>query len=531
MGIGPWKEIVSETVVLPRARIAEGASRGSSVPVEAGRAGGWRGWLGHWPLLLILCVQAGLALRLANTAFLDEATYLYSGHREIAWLLHGTPTNDDYSSYFSGAPVLYPVLGALADSLGGLAAARLLSLVFMLGATVCLYGATQRLFSRRAAWFAAALFATTGPALFMSHFATFDAPAVFLLALCFLTAVRSAGRRALILDLAVYGCAAIAFKYASMAYVLPCIATGAVLAVPRVGWRWATARGAVMCALTLSFALAGLLLGGADLIHGVASTTTARAADQVATGVITAKSAEYVGGVLAVGILGLVLAGVRNGEAPARDRSVRLALGLVLCGAALIAPVGDVRLHTLTSLEKHAGYGLLFVSALAGHALAEISGRSVLRRGVCVLLTIALAAVGAHQSRQFFREWTDSRSLVTAMEAQLSGSDQQILAEEAWVLKYYMQGRVTQYQWHDTYALSYRDRQGKVLTGAPAYIQALQDHYFDLVMLDFNATPALDAQLAPLMGQDGYTMVATISARTRFGEESFHIWRLVEVNP
>jgi hypothetical protein len=48
---------------------------------------------GNWPLLVVLVVQATLSLRLvgADTAFQDEALYLWAGHLEWAWLLHGTP--------------------------------------------------------------------------------------------------------------------------------------------------------------------------------------------------------------------------------------------------------------------------------------------------------------------------------------------------------------------------------------------------------------------------------------------------------
>ena len=76
---------------------------------------------GSWPLLVVLAVQAILSLRLvrADTAFQDEALYLWAGHLEWANVLHGTPI-PQFPSYFSGAPVIYPPLGALADSLGGL---------------------------------------------------------------------------------------------------------------------------------------------------------------------------------------------------------------------------------------------------------------------------------------------------------------------------------------------------------------------------------------------------------------------------
>ena len=80
---------------------------------------------GSWPLLVVLAVQAILSFRLvrADTAFQDEALYLWAGHLEWATVLHGTPI-PQFPSYFSGAPVIYPPLAALADSLGGLTAAR-----------------------------------------------------------------------------------------------------------------------------------------------------------------------------------------------------------------------------------------------------------------------------------------------------------------------------------------------------------------------------------------------------------------------
>jgi hypothetical protein len=92
-----------------------------------------------WPLPAVLAVQAALSLRLAwaDTASQSEALYLRAGHLQWAHWLHGTAI-PPYSSYFSGSPAIYPPIGALADSAGGLAGARALSLVFMLGAIALL---------------------------------------------------------------------------------------------------------------------------------------------------------------------------------------------------------------------------------------------------------------------------------------------------------------------------------------------------------------------------------------------------------
>ena len=114
-----------------------------------------------WPLLPVLAVQTLLwpDFCWSNSAFQDEALYLRAGHLEWARLLHLAPV-PDFPSYFSGAPVLYPPLGALADSVGGLAAGRLLSLCFMLGVTSLLWATSTRLYGQRAGLLAAALFAT-----------------------------------------------------------------------------------------------------------------------------------------------------------------------------------------------------------------------------------------------------------------------------------------------------------------------------------------------------------------------------------
>src|SRR6266568_568965 len=90
-------------------------------------------------LLAILSLQAVLSLRLHNTAFEDESLYLYAGHMELQHLLHGTALQGAYASYFSGSPVLYPVAAAALDQMGGLAAARALSLFEMLATTALLY--------------------------------------------------------------------------------------------------------------------------------------------------------------------------------------------------------------------------------------------------------------------------------------------------------------------------------------------------------------------------------------------------------
>src|SRR5215471_18676126 len=185
------------------------------------------------PLLCILAVQAALSLRLvwSNTAFMDEALYLWAGHVEIAHLLYGSVI-PAFPTYFSGAPVIYPVLGAIADAYGGLALARLLSLAFMLASTTLLYSVTGRLFGRRAAIGAAAVFAVLGPVQVLGAFATFDAMSVFLLALAtwLVTRARGPSSELLLVAAGLVMALADAAKYASALWNPVIIALAALTA-------------------------------------------------------------------------------------------------------------------------------------------------------------------------------------------------------------------------------------------------------------------------------------------------------------
>ena len=148
---------------------------------------------GFWPLIAILLVQGAFSLSLvwSNTAFGDEALYLWQGRLEWLHWLHGTPIPS--LSYDSGAPQIYPPLGALANDISGLAGARILSAIFMIVATVLLYLTARRLFSEMAALAGCALWAVSEPVLRLTY-ATYDAMACLLVILSVWLAVQASVR-------------------------------------------------------------------------------------------------------------------------------------------------------------------------------------------------------------------------------------------------------------------------------------------------------------------------------------------------
>ena len=90
----------------------------------------------RWPILLILALQATASVAtLHNTAFQDEALYLYGGRQIIHHWNGGPVPLENYAKEFSGYPYFYPVIGASLQLIGGLELARSFSLACMLGVT------------------------------------------------------------------------------------------------------------------------------------------------------------------------------------------------------------------------------------------------------------------------------------------------------------------------------------------------------------------------------------------------------------
>jgi hypothetical protein len=429
----------------------------------AHRVGRWL--IGRLPLVAVLALQVALATRLHNTAFEDEALYLYAGHHEIAWLLHHQTTFDNYSTYFSGAPFLYPVLVATAR---GMAPLILLAVP----------------------------------------------PAVL----------------------------AVGTKYAGLMFI-PTIALVAVFAgryggrvkgtgeARRRGWIASVGRGLLF---TVSFA--GLVYGwlkllGRSYVAGISSTTTNRAAGGDSLGHILKLAAE-----LGAGVAILAFAGVwvdarlarENGEGRAAV-VVRVLLSLALAFTALLAPAYQVHLHTATSLQKHVGFGLLFASPVAGVALAallRIGARDPRRllAGLLVALTLTWAAIV--QSTQLYDGWPNSSQMVADLKTQVRPVTDRILAEEDEVPRYYLDNLTQPYQWYSTFSFTYTTKKGQVLSGVPAYEQAIADQYFGLIVLRFGPTAGVDSTIdGALMAQKGYTLIAKVKDSDEYGTGYYWIWR------
>jgi hypothetical protein len=476
----------------------------------------------RWPLLAVLVVQAVLSLRLvwSNTAFQDEALYLRTGHLEWARWLHETSI-PNFPSYFSGAPVIYPPIGALADNIGGLPAARILSLCFMLGVTSFLWATTVRLYGQRAAILAAGLFATLAGTQFLGAFATYDAMALFLLALAAWLGVRCADcqfwtRTVLLITTGVTLAVADAVNYATALFT-PVVLAVVALAVwrQRGGGAGLAAGLAVFCSWLVAV-IGAIAAGGRQYWLGITTSTLARPQASVPVTTVLQRAYVWTSLILVLAVLGVVLAS-RRSKAPGR------LLPAVLTVAAFLVPAEQARLHTTVSLQKHVVFGAWFAAVAAGYAMARLS-RVDTGRGWAAVMALPIAAStlfgSMGQAAGLYKVWPNSADAVSVLRSAIRSHPGNYLAEDYDVEAYYLRPDVRGQQWSNTYYFSYPGAP----PGAPSYQTAISSHYFSLVILDFGDTVATDRKItADMRRAGGYYVVA------RAGR--FTIWASREPTP
>ena len=326
------------------------------------------------PLAAILAAQACLCLLLAtsNTAFEDEALYLWAGHVELALWLHGTHvTVSSFTKYLSGAPQIYPPLAALADSAGGLAGARVLSLVFMLATTCLLWSAASRLSGRRAAVICCALWLACEPNLRMGAYATYDPMAIFCICLALWLVILAAGSSRWYGELG--GLSALALTLGCLTAYSYAIYIPVVLGVGFLSARSRGLKRAVILAVWMTVILAAALALVPSLLgvwQGVFHTTLSRSItrDHQSVPAILQIAWACAGPFTIISSAGALIA-----VGAARERGERF-LRAALLAAAFVVPCYQILIaRTGWALDKHLTPGMWCAALAAGMGFAEVS--------------------------------------------------------------------------------------------------------------------------------------------------------------
>ncbi len=517
---------------MPKVLLDEPDSGKPAKAARPSRPGRRRTWLSRAVLLAILCAQAVLSLHMHNTAFEDEALYLYAGHMELNHWLHGAALQGSYSAYFSGAPVLYPVLGAAAAGIGGLAAARAVSLVAMLTATALLYSLTRQLFNERVGLCAATLFSFTEATIFLGNLATYDASALCLLALASWIVVRTASSRWPIYLLAApIAGLAVATKYAALLFVPTIAVLAGLAAAPQFGRR-ALIRPAALMVAVAGLLAAALRLAGPSYLRALQGTTTARAHGTTPTMTLLRDSLLWGGLPLQLAVARTAAyawrATTEPGEriAPAGGRLRRTMLGVVLTGTALLAPAYQIHLHTDVSFQKHIGFGLFFAAPMAGLGLARLVGDHFRRAQVGIVVWGVSLTLGMVQAVTLFDGWPNSHVLVQALALNLKPGAHYLVEVDEVPIYYLLGNRAAQPdQFTSTYNITYVGAHGQTLTGTAGFLAALRAGYFRVIAYDDTVTAPLDRKLASALESDpSYRLAAAIPQSDSFGRTTYFVW-------
>ena len=361
-----------------------------------------------WPALaVILMAQAILSVRLVAGTYAsgDEGRYIYAGHQLVYELWHGGGS-PYFETYFSGAPVLYPVLAAMADHMGGLLEVCLMSLAFMMTATVTLFATTRRLFGYVAGIFAAGLFAGLGITQDLGALATYDGMALMLMAAAAYCAVRTADTE----KNATTWLAAIPFvlllanatKYMTVIFD-PVVIGLAALQINQFGIRRMALRVVSLGVTTGALLIFTLFLAGGAYLKGLLFSTLARsggtstvfAAVAVPDNVILADTWKWMGVAVAGSAVSLAIAIIFR-----RNLRLTALIGLFLLAGLLVTAEG-LHLHTVESMRKHDDFAAWFACLAAGSVARHFySRRHRLAAGITTA-TVIFAAVlsGIHYSK------------------------------------------------------------------------------------------------------------------------------------
>jgi putative flippase GtrA len=459
------------------------------------------------PVMAICAVQAGLSLTLvwSNTAYLDEADYLWVGRLELAHWLHGTPWPPAYTyRLFPGSPLVYPPLGALADSAGGLAGARIASLALMLLATVLLYLTASRLIGHAGALFAAALWAVSEPALRLA-LATFDPLSVFLTSLSAWLIVQAGCRRR---RGELVAAAAVALALANVTAYAAIAAYPVVIAFAFLAWRTRMpVQQSLSCVAWLTGAWAfafALLMTASHSWPGLAATALAgNAGGYQGAPPVLGEIWGYAGLITGLAVIGAVIT-LRSGR---RNHAA-------LLGGLCLVIFAAMQLHDQTpwTIDGHLAYGIWFAAIAAGYACGKLihwfpgSRRQLM--AVCCAAALAYPAVTSWQSAwQRYHAWPDAGSFIGALQPLAAQTTRLIYvpAHEANIAQYYTQQGNDWTRWS-----------GKLLAGsagaAPpaseAYYRAqLRSRKYGLIVLFYSTTFSAGGLPSPmLLSQQASTM-------------------------
>lgn len=479
---------------------------------------------GQMALAIILVLQVLMTLQMRNTPHQDEALYIEAGRNIIT----GQTEDQDYNEVFSGLPYLYPVAAGLVDFASGLYGVRLLSLVFLIVTTVCVWRVGQNIFEDETiALLGAAVFALQPSTLMLGHYATYDAMSLAYIAVAAATATSAAHREhvypsLLVGLLLVLG---IMTKYASALFVPPII----------VMYGWLTLRehqhyiraffGAAVMVVLVACGLIVLLFAFDGVLEGLMYTTVAREA------FITTSRTEIIwnalgqaGGVFLIALIGFI--------AMLRRKPI---ISLMLFGTALLAPAYHVYSQEMLSMNKHIGFGLVFASPLIAFGILALGRftQEVTRNWWLMPLAVMILMTGfGLQHGKYMFGWNNSSELMRVLRTVARPEVDTVLTDESELLQYTTNGFLEDDQIVNMYWWDYYTEDETYVYGDEAYITATEEKHFDVIVLGYNPGVAHEDALLgmePYLNDEDYYELVYSEDRW-WADQSLEVYRKTEAS-
>jgi hypothetical protein len=417
-----------------------------------------------------------------------------------------------------------------------------LSLVFMLGATVLLWSTTRRRYGRRSAFFAAALFAVLGPTLHLGAFATYDAMALFLVALaawCVLGAGERGDAVARMVTAGVALAVANAASYPTVLFDAVVIVLAVLVAFPVPGGRAAVRRVTTLVVVLGALLTAALVIGGGVYLSGFRRTILAPVEHTDSPLAVLSHSWYWAGVLVVLAVGGVIVSCVR------REGRARAWLLGVLASAVILGPAEQAWLHTAALLNEHVGLGAWFAAIAAGYAAGRFiaaapAGREqALTSVACVAALVFPVHLGATQSWALATSWPNATSFIAILRPLADHGHGHLLVEDPSIAKYYLPSGSQWQRWSSTRNIILP---GGASTGGPAaaagivaagnaasFARYISMGYFSYVALNFTDTAALDHGLATLLHRNpNYHTIQVVPYGTEvkpIGLGTYVIWK------
>jgi hypothetical protein len=466
-------------------------------------------FIARLPIIAILLIQAGVTLRLSNTAFEDEGLYIDAGHDYIAGMVHGVPLPIDYGSFFSGVPTVYPVWAAMLDYVGGLELVRAFSLACMMIASLCIWAVGKHLWGSKTGLFGAFLFVATGPVQFVGDFATFDAPCLGCLAVVMWLGVTKRSYW-LSLPMGLLLGLAVALKYTGAIFV-PIVLAIVFLARPD--------RRQLIRTVLSSVALAGFvvslyLLLGSSIKQGILFTTASRKALSPAPATqLLSYALRDIGPIFVLAVLGSVVL--------VRARHRRFWLVAAFAAGAVVLPAGQLRIGEAVSFEKHLSYSALFLAPLAGAAIAALT-KKVIGIALIFLVIYVASSDGLSRSQNMYL-WPNVSPVMKVIEA--NPTPGAYLSSSSRPLGYYTRNKYPDIVWHDQYAL--------FSSPLPVMQQAITNRTYQMYIFSTGTSgnPVADRRtasfIAMLQKSPNYALAMSPFPVRKYSVDKWLVYRLV----